>query len=160
RRPGHPQWSADPGAEGLDLRTGASYAARPPDGRTAQQGPARRPGLVVADRPGPRRPGHAVAVALEGDGLVLIDRGRGADHAGVEPVAGQRHRRREILGEAVPDGERAEERLHDPLTLGLAALTKEDVQFIKIGDAGHRGGEPALHGLDGPLGVGLLVTAG
>ena len=39
-------------------------------------------------------------------------------------------------------------------------MTKEDVQFVEIGDAGHRGGEPALHGLDGPLGVGLLVAAG
>ena len=49
--------------------------------------------------------------------------------------------------------------VHDSLAIGLAAVTKEDVQFIKVSDAGHRGGEPALHGLDGPLGIGLLVAA-
>ena len=32
------------------------------------------------------------------------------------------------------------------------------VQFIEIPNAGHRRGEPALHGLDGCLGVGLLVA--
>ena len=34
------------------------------------------------------RPRHAVAVGVEGDGLVLVDDDRGMDHAGVEPVAG------------------------------------------------------------------------
>ena len=106
------------------------------------------------------RPRHAVTVAVEGDGLILVDRDRGLDHAGVEPMPGQRRRRGEVLGEAVLDRERAEERLHDAVALGLAALAKERVQFIEIGDAGHGRGEPLLHGLDGPLGVGLLVAAG
>src|SRR5579872_640429 len=50
--------------------------------------------------------------------------------------------------------------MHDTLPLDLATVAKERVQFIEIGDARHRGGEAALHGLDGPLGVGLLVAAG
>ena len=33
--------------------------------------------------------------------------------------------------------------VHDPLALGLAAIAKEHVQFIEIGDARHRRGEPA-----------------
>ena len=49
------------------------------------------------------RPGHAVAVAVEGDGLILVDGDRGVDHAGVEPMRGQRRRRGEVLGEAVLD---------------------------------------------------------
>lgn len=44
--------------------------------------------------------------------------------------------------------------------LGLAAITKEYVQFVESGDLGHRGGEPLLHRLDGTLGVGLLVASG
>jgi hypothetical protein len=105
------------------------------------------------------RPRHAVTVAVEGDGLVLVDHDRGADHAGVEPVRGQRHRRSEVFSEAVLDGEGAEERVHDPLPLGLTTVAEECVQFIEIGDTGDRGGEAALHGLDGPLGIGLLVSA-
>ena len=38
-------------------------------------------------------------------------------------------------------------------------LRKIRVQLIEIGHARHRRGESALHGLDGPLGVGLLVAA-
>ena len=72
---------------------------------------------------------------------------------------GQFRRGRAVLGEPVFDDERAEERLHDALLLGLAALAKERVQFIEIGDAGHGRGEPALHGLDGALGVGLLIAS-
>jgi len=71
----------------------------------------------------------------------------------------QRRGRCQILGEAVADRERPGERLHDPLLLGLATIAKESVQLLKIGNAGHRGSEAALHGLDGTLGVGLLVAA-
>ena len=107
-----------------------------------------------------KRARHAVTIAVEGDGLILVDRDRGLDHARVEPMLGQRQRRGEILGKAVLDRERAEERLHDALALGLAAVAKERVQLLKIGDTRHRRGEPFLHRLDGPFGVGLLVAAG
>ena len=73
-------------------------------------------------------------------------------------MLGKGRRRGEVLGETGPDQERAEERLHGPLPLGLAALAEEQVQLIEVGHAGHRGGEAALHGLDGALGVGLLVA--
>ena len=62
------------------------------------------------------------------------------------------------LGETGLDQERTEERLHGPLTLGLAALAEKPVQLVEIGHSGHGGGQAALHGLDGPLGVGLLVA--
>ena len=75
-------------------------------------------------------------------------------------MRGQRPRCGEVLGEAVLDRERAEERLHHRAALGLAAFAKEHVQLGEVGDAGHGRGEPALHGLDGPLGVGLLVAPG
>ena len=75
-------------------------------------------------------------------------------------MLGQRRCRGEVLGEAILDRERPEERLHDPLAFGLAAVAKERVQLIEIGDPGHRRGESLLHRLDGPFGVGLLVAAG
>ena len=81
------------------------------------------------------RAGHAVTVGVEGDGLVLVHGDGGADHAGVEPVLRQRRRRGEILGEAVLDRERAEERLDDPLPLGLAPFAKESCSI-------HRGPRP------------------
>ena len=112
------------------------------------------------DHPEGERPGDAVAIAVEGDGLILVDADGGVDHAGLEPMPGQGRRRGEVLGEPVPDRERAGERLHDPVPLGLAPAAERRVQLIEVGDAGHRGGEPLLDGLDGPLGVGLLVAAG
>ena len=48
------------------------------------------------------RPRHAVAIAVESDGLILVHRDRGTDHAGVEPMLGQRRRGGEFLGEPVP----------------------------------------------------------
>ena len=107
-----------------------------------------------------KRSGHTVTVAVEGDGLVLVHAHRGLDHTRVEPVVGQRQRRGQVLGEPVLDGERTEERLDDPFPLGIAAIAKERVQFIEVSRARHGRGESALHGLDGPLGVGLLVAAG
>ena len=68
--------------------------------------------------------------------------------------------RDQIVSETVLDRERAGERLHDPVPLGPAPAEKQPVQLDEIGDAGHRRGEPLLHGLDGPLGVGLLVAPG
>ena len=103
-------------------------------------------------------PRDAVAIAVEGDGLVLVHSDRGIDHAGVERMLGQGRRRGDVLGQTGLDQERTEERLHGPLTLGRAALAEKQVQLVAIGHAGHGGGEAALHGLDGPLGVGLLVA--
>jgi hypothetical protein len=74
-------------------------------------------------------------------------------------MLGQWRRRGEVLGEAVHDRERAEQRLHDAITLGLATLAKKRVQFLDIRDPRHGRGEPLLHGLDGAFGVGLLVAA-
>ena len=65
-RPRHAQRPADPRPQGLDLRTGAAYPARPPDRRTPQQGPARRTGPVAADRAGPRRPGAGAQASRPG----------------------------------------------------------------------------------------------
>ena len=48
---------------------------------------------------------NAVAVAVEGDGLVLVDHNRRTDHAGVKSVCGQWSCCCEVLGEAVLDGE-------------------------------------------------------
>ena len=102
---------------------------------------------------------HAVAVAVESDALILVDGDRGLDHTGVEPVRRQRCRRGEVFGEAVLDRERPSQGLHDAVVLGFATLAKERVQFRKIVDARHGCGEPPLHGLDGPFGVGLFVAA-
>ena len=66
----------------------------------------------------------------------------------------------EVFGESVLDRERPQQRLHDAVAFGLATLAKQCVQFIEIVDARHGRGEPLLHGLDGPFGVGLLVAAG
>ena len=65
---------------------------------------------IALDRHHPEReqPGHAVTVAVEGDGLVLIHGDRRVDHTRVEPMAGQRQRRGQVLGESVLDGERTE----------------------------------------------------
>ena len=112
-----------------------------------------------ADRLERERARHAVATAVEGDGLVLVDRDRRANHAGVKPMPGQRRRRSQILSEVVLDQKRTEERLHDPLMLGLAATVKERVQFIEISNPRHGRREPLLHGLDSGFGIGLLVTA-
>jgi hypothetical protein len=101
----------------------------------------------------------AVTAAVEGDGLILVDRDRRADHAGIEPVPGYRRGRGEVLGQAILDRERPEERLHDPLAFGLAAIAKDFVQFTEVGRPGHRRGESLLHGLDRPFGVGLLIAA-
>ena len=105
------------------------------------------------------RAGHAVTIAVEGDGLILVNCDRGPEHASVKLMPGQRQRRSEILGKAILDHERAEERLHDALAFGLAAVAKERVQLSKIGDMRHRRGESFLHRFDGPLGVGLFVAA-
>ena len=48
------------------------------------------------------RPRNAVPIAIEGDGLVLVHRGRGTDHAGIEPIVGKRRRRGLFFGERVP----------------------------------------------------------
>ena len=102
---------------------------------------------------------NAVPIAVEGDGLVLVDR-RPPDviTPGVEPMPGKRRRRDLFLGETAADLERTEGRLDGSLVLGLVAIAKVHVQLIEVLNAGHRGGEAALHGLDGPLGVGLLVA--
>ncbi len=115
-------------------------------------------GALDADRPEGVLPGHAVAVAVKGNGLIFVHVDRGADHAGVEPVRRQGRRRGAVLGQAVADNERPGERLDDPLTFGLTALAEHRIEFREVGNARHRGGEPALHGLDGPLGIGLLVA--
>ncbi len=107
-----------------------------------------------------QRTRRAVTIAVEGDGLILVDPDGRTDHAGIEPVHGQRRGRGEVFGQTILDRERPEERLHDPLAFGLAAIAKELVQFIEIGRSGHRRGESLLHGLDRPFGVGLLVAAG
>ena len=73
-------------------------------------------------------------------------------------MSGQWQRCSEILGEAILDRERPEERLHDAVAFGLAAVAKERVQLSKVGDTRHRRGESFLYRLDGPLGVGLLVA--
>src|SRR5271157_1447472 len=111
------------------------------------------------DRLKGKRSGGAVTVAVEGDGLVLVDHDRGTEDARVEPMLGQRRRRSEVLTEAILDREGAEERLHDSLPLGLATRAKERVQLLKVGNSRHRSGKSTLHGLDGRLGVGLFVTA-
>ena len=110
-------------------------------------------------RPECERSRYAVAIVVEGDGLVLVDGDGGTDHARVEPVPGQGQGRGEILGQAVRDRERAEERLDDPHPLGLAPFAKRCVQFIEVRDPRHGRGESALDGLDGPLGIGLLLAA-
>ena len=105
-------------------------------------------------------PGDAVAIAVEGHGLVLVHRDGGMDHAGLEPIPRQGRRRGEVLGEPVLDRERAGERPHDPVAFGLAPAAERGVQLVEVVDAGHGRGEPLLDGLDGALGVGLLVAAG
>ena len=101
---------------------------------------------------------NAVPIAVEGDSLVLVHRDRRTDHTGIEPILGKRRRRDLFRGETAADLERTEGRLDGSLVLGLAALAEVHVQFIEIPHAGHRSGEPTLHGLDGSLGVGLLVA--
>ena len=103
-------------------------------------------------------PRDAVPVAIEGDGLILVHRSRGADDAGIEPMVGKRYGGGLFLGEPRADHKRAEERLDGSLPLGFAALAKVHVQLIEVRHFGDRGGEAALHGLDGALGVGLLVA--
>ena len=118
---------------------------------------------VALDRDHPERecPGHAVAVAVEGDGLILVDRrlrggsrrGRTDARAAAPPPRGPRR-----VGLRSGTGRRATAR---PAARSASQrLRKNAVQFLEIGDTRHRRGEPALHGLDGPLGVGLLVAAG
>ena len=91
---------------------------------------------------------NAVPIAVEGDGLVLVHGDRRTDHTGIEPILGKRRRRDLFLGETAADLERTEGRLDGSLMLGLAALAEVHVQFIEIPNAGHRSGEPALHGPD------------
>ena len=79
------------------------------------------------DQPERERPGDAVAIAVEGHGLVLVHRHGGMDHAGLEPIAGQGRRRGEILGEPVLDRERAGERLHDPVAFGQAPAMRRSL---------------------------------
>ena len=102
--------------------------------------------------------GHAIAVAVEGNGLILVNRNGRLDHARVEPMLGQWRCRSKVFGEVILDREGPEERLHHALAFRLAASAKEHVQLIEIGDARHRRREPLLHCLDGPFGVGLLVA--
>ncbi len=104
------------------------------------------------------RPRDAVPIAIESDGLVLVHRSRGTDHAGIEPMVGKRGRGGLFLGEPRSDQERAGERLNGSLPLGLAAIPKMAVQLIEVRHARDRGGEAALHGLDGAFGVGLFVA--
>ena len=47
-------------------------------------------------REGPR---NAVPVAIKGDGLILVHRGGGANHTGVEPMVGKRRRGGFFFGE-------------------------------------------------------------
>ena len=101
----------------------------------------------------------AVPVA-EGHGLVLVDARGGLDHAGVEPIPGQGRCRGEVGVESVLDGERAGERLDDPVAFSQAPVPQPLVQLVESGDARHGGGESPLDGLDGALGVGLLVAPG
>ena len=72
-------------------------------------------------------------------------------------MRGQSRCRGEILGEAILDGERAQERLHDALVLGLATGAKERIQLRQIGHPRHRGGKATLDRLDGGFGVRLLI---
>ena len=101
----------------------------------------------------------AVSVVVEGDGLEFVDRDRRTDQARVEPMRWQQRRRGQVFGQAVLDREWSQERLHDAIALRLATFAKEGVQFLEIGDTRDWRGEPLLHGLDGPFGVGLLVAA-
>jgi hypothetical protein len=50
------------------------------------------------------------------------------------------------------------ERPDGPPSLGQTEPPEVDIQLVEAGDARHQGGEPPLRGLDGPLGVGLLVA--
>ena len=107
------------------------------------------------------RPRDAVAIGVEGDRLVLVDGDRGigsrrgrTDASGSGAAAARSSARRS----SIRNGPKSDCTVR--CALGLAAIAKERVQFVEIGDAGHRRGEPALHGLDGALGVGLLVAAG
>ena len=52
-----------------------------------------------------------------------------------------------------------QQRPHDAIALGLAAIAKERVQFIVVRGEGHGRGEPLLNPFDGGLGVGLLIAA-
>ena len=100
----------------------------------------------------------AVPVAIEGHGLILVHRNCGADDAGIEPMCGERRGEGLFLGEPCADRKGAEERLDSSLPLGFAPLTKIPVQLIEVRHFGDRGGEAALHGLDGALGVGSLYA--
>ena len=80
-------------------------------------------------------PGHAVPIAVEGNGLVLVHRSRRTDHAGVEPMAGSGVAAAMSSASRSLISERAEERLHDAVPLGLATLAEERVQLVKVGDA-------------------------
>ena len=103
-------------------------------------------------------PRDAVPVALESDCLILVHRSRGTDHARIETVVGKRGRGGLFLGEPRSDHERAEERLNGSRPLGFAAAPKILVQFLEVLDARDGGGESALDGPDGALGVGLFVA--
>ena len=101
-------------------------------------------------------PRDAVAIAVEGDGLVLVHSDRGIDHAGVERMLGQGRCRGEVLGQTGLDQERTEERLHGPLTLGLAALAENRFNSSRSATRG-RGGERRRTALTVPSASGLSL---
>ena len=105
------------------------------------------------------RPRDAVPIVLESDGLIFVHRSRGTDHAGIETVVGKRGRGGLFLGEPRSDHERAEERLNGSLRSASQRCRKYCVQLIEVCAPRDGGGEAALHGPDGALGVGLFVAA-
>ena len=76
---------------------------------------SRRDRFEPFDRHQPKREGSgdAVAIAVEGHGLVLVHRDGGMDRAGLEPIPRQGQRRGRVLGRSILDRERAGERPHD-----------------------------------------------
>jgi len=103
-------------------------------------------------------PGHALTVAVEGHGLVFVDHDRRLFDARVEPGVQEPSGRGLFLGEPVADDERSGQRLNRPGLFGQAVTLELSVQLVAIGDTRDRGGESTLHGLDGALGIGLLVA--
>ena len=73
-------------------------------------------------------------------------------------MLGQGRRRGEVLGQTGLDQERTGSDCTVRSRSASQRLAEKQVQLVAIGHAGHGGGETALHGLDGPLGVGLLVA--
>jgi hypothetical protein len=107
------------------------------------------------------RPGHTVAVGVEGDRLVLVHGDCGVDHAGIEPM----------LGKGDGRGERSSARRSwivkgpksDCTTRWRSAAQRVPKNVFNSSRFATRGTGVAKRrsrGLDGPLGVGLLVAAG